>query len=285
MNLNNAIQSGTGVSHKRKLSKSSLPEPLLDNTYVYQTTIAVIQWPNIVPSKRPNKIRCGSHSYPKPIYSYPAPTANYSGPLAGMLPIIYEPQDLDAVMTSDNKDDSESLPDGPVPESMSHTPSTPDDGSLFDGSVDEKNLVKELSDDEAPLPGADTPVGMSATLMPHQRLGLEFLLKQEKGHARGSILADDMGLGKTIQATALMLAHPPTCPNCGDGIRKTTLVVGPLALLKQWPREIDEKIKDGHKLKVHVYHGAGKKISVGQLMEYDVVLTNYDTLGVERVSV
>lgn len=171
------------------------------------------------------------------------------------------------MMTPDSTDDSGSLFDGPP---------TPEEGSLFSGSVDEDKLSKALSDDESRLPGADTPFEMSATLMPHQRLGLEFLLKQERSPTRGSILADDMGLGKTIQATALILAHPPTCSHCGDGIRKTTLVVGPLALLKQWPREIDEKIKPGHKVKVHVFHGAGKKISLSRLMDYDVVLTNYD---------
>lgn len=200
------------------------------------------------------------------------------------MPITHGHQNFDATMFSDT-DDNDSLFKDSVSESMPDTTSTPDDGSLFDGSIDEEKLMKEPFEVEASLPGADTPAGMNATLMPHQRLGLEFLLEKERGHLRGSILADDMGLGKTIQATALMLAHPPTCPNCGDGIRKTTLVVGPLALLKQWPREIDEKIKQGHKLKVHVYHGAGKKISVSQLMEYDVVLTNYDTLGVEKVRV
>lgn len=211
-----------------------------------------------------------------PIYSYLASAEKSSSSMVGSLPIYNEPQDLDTLMTSDNTDNSESLFDGP---------STLDNISLFSGSVvDEEKLLQEPSDDEAPLPGADTPAEMGATLMPHQRLGLEFLLRQEKSHIRGSILADDMGLGKTIQATALILAHPPTCSHCGDETHKTTLVVGPLALLKQWPREIDDKIKPGHKLKVHVYHGAGKKISLSRLMEYDVVLTNYETLGSEKVS-
>ena len=234
-----------------------------------------------------------------PIYSPPAANLAYSrGSLHDPLPIINKPQDPDTIMVSDDSDDGDSLFDGSVQGSLSRTPSI-SDGNIDDNALsklveenDGESSLPETADkislskteDEPALPGADTPAGMSATLMPHQRLGLEFLLNQEKGKHRGSILADDMGLGKTIQATALILAHPPSCSHCVDKSRKTTLVVAPLALLKQWPREIDEKTKPGHKLRVHVFHGAGKKISVTQLMKYDVVLTNYDTLSQEMVS-
>lgn len=127
------------------------------------------------------------------------------------------------------------------------------------------------------LPGVDTPAGMNCELMPHQRIGVEWLLEHERGEDRGSILADDMGLGKTVQAISLMLANPPK-----EGSRcKTTLIVAPLALLKQWPREIDDKIKPGHKLKVHVFHGEGRKTSIGRLLSHDVVLTNYETIAAE----
>lgn len=122
--------------------------------------------------------------------------------------------------------------------------------------------------------GADTPPAMSCELMPHQRIGLQWLLDHELGPDKGGILADDMGLGKTIQALALILANPPKDPR-----RKTTLIVAPLALLKQWPREIDQKIKPGHKLRVHIYHGEGRKTrDLDKLLSYDVILTNYETL-------
>lgn len=62
---------------------------------------------------------------------------------------------------------------------------------------------------------------------------------------------------------------------------KTTLIVAPLALLKQWPHEIETKVKPGHKLSVHVLHGTGKNISTAQLLSYDVVLTNYETLAAD----
>lgn len=114
---------------------------------------------------------------------------------------------------------------------------------------------------------------MNCELMPHQRIGLQWLLDHELGPDKGGVLADDMGLGKTIQALALILANPPKDPK-----QKTTLIVAPLALLKQWPREIDEKIKPGHKLSVHILHGEGKKITLAKLKTYDIVLTNYETL-------
>lgn len=129
---------------------------------------------------------------------------------------------------------------------------------------------------EQPPRGVNTPSAMSCVLMPHQRIGLEWLLKHENGIDKGGVLADDMGLGKTIQALALIFANPPKIP-----ARKTTLIVAPLALLQQWPREIDEKTKPGHKLRVHIFHGKGRQISVRQLLSYDVVLTNYDSLSAE----
>lgn len=113
--------------------------------------------------------------------------------------------------------------------------------------------------------------------MPHQRIGLQWLLDHELGPDKGGILADDMGVGKTIQALALILANPPKDPK-----QKTTLIVAPLALLKHWPREVDEKVKSGHKLRVHVFHGQGKNIAVDRIKQYDIVLTNYETLQREQ---
>ena len=60
-------------------------------------------------------------------------------------------------------------------------------------------------------------------LHPHQVDGVKWLIEQEK-NGTGGILADDMGLGKTIQMISLLLALP----------KKTTLVVVPANLIKQW---------------------------------------------------
>jgi hypothetical protein len=57
-------------------------------------------------------------------------------------------------------------------------------------------------------------------------------------------------------------------------------VIQPLALLKQWEREIEEKTVP-RQFKVFIYHGQNKKEikKVKHLLEYDVVLTTYQTVS------
>ena len=103
-----------------------------------------------------------------------------------------------------------------------------------------KSLLENIRPDED-LPEKDrqgTPEAMKYGLMNHQMLGLAWMIKMEEGSNKGGILADDMGLGKTIQALALMVSRRSTNP-----ARKTTLIVAPVALLKQWEKEIRTKLK------------------------------------------
>lgn len=86
-----------------------------------------------------------------------------------------------------------------------------------------------------------------------------------------------MGLGKTVQAISLIVARPSP-----DRICKTTLVVAPVALMRQWEKEIARHVKASHKLKVYIYHGAGKKADFDKLRQYDVVLTTFGTLSSEK---
>lgn len=86
-----------------------------------------------------------------------------------------------------------------------------------------------------------------------------------------------MGLGKTIEALALILANraPPSDP-------KTTLIIAPLALLKQWDREIADKVKPAYRLTTFIYHGQDKKTrKASRLFEHDVVITTYGTVSSE----
>ncbi|KAI1101828.1 SNF2 family N-terminal domain-containing protein [Jackrogersella minutella] len=132
--------------------------------------------------------------------------------------------------------------------------------------------------DIAPEQRKGTPNAMSCTLMDHQKVCLTWLTEQEKDpNKRGGLLADTMGLGKTVQALALILARPSE-----DPYKKTTLIVAPLSLLKQWEREIATKVKARYRLKTLLYHGQAKRgMTVAKLLSHDVVLTTYGTISSE----
>ncbi|KAK2030255.1 SNF2 family domain-containing protein [Colletotrichum zoysiae] len=120
-----------------------------------------------------------------------------------------------------------------------------------------------------------TPDAMKYPLYAHQRVALTWMKRQEQGTNKGGILADDMGLGKTISVLSLIVSNKSTTPG-----RKTTLIVAPLSLIRQWEDEIKKKVKPEHSLSVFVYHNA--KIKAQELMKYDVVLTTYGTLVSDR---
>jgi SNF2 family DNA or RNA helicase len=113
----------------------------------------------------------------------------------------------------------------------------------------------------------------------------------EDGTNKGGILADDMGLGKTISTLALILSRPSTentrkvisyLPlSTVSNIKQTTLIVGPVALVRQWDREIRNKIQVSHRLSTHMVHGQSKKLSWSDLRNFEIVLTTYGTLAAE----
>ena len=141
-----------------------------------------------------------------------------------------------------------------------------------------KNLLENIKPDVDldPENREGTPDGMKYPLYEHQKIALTWLKAMETGNNKGGILADDMGLGKTISSLALILSRPSM-----DRRRKTTLIIGPVALIRQWEREIKTKINGTHKLSVHLAHGAKKKLTWDQLSNFDIVMTTYGTLGAE----
>lgn len=120
-------------------------------------------------------------------------------------------------------------------------------------------------------------------------------------------MADDERATQTVQMLALILANSPTTPDRTiDTIRsvpgevsekkkkpgdtenglatlalksKTTLILAPLAVIRQWEREAKEKTRPG--LRVLVHHGAARAKTAGVFARYDVVVTTYTTAASE----
>lgn len=81
------------------------------------------------------------------------------------------------------------------------------------------------------IPTIPVPEGLTATLRPYQRQGLDFLA-HNSALGIGAVLADDMGLGKTVQALAWLLHQRAVEPDGGPA-----LVVCPASVVHNWARE------------------------------------------------
>jgi SNF2 family DNA or RNA helicase len=112
---------------------------------------------------------------------------------------------------------------------------------------------------------------------------------------RGGILADDMGLGKTIQSITLILRNPRPSKEeakqervnknrIPENCSMTTLIVAPLALIKQWESETKSKVSVSHSLRVLIHHSTSRTKRALELKKYDVVITTYQTLTSEHAS-
>ncbi|OHE93465.1 SNF2 family domain-containing protein, partial [Colletotrichum orchidophilum] len=160
--------------------------------------------------------------------------------------------------------------------------------ALLEGGMESEEEGADDEKEEAVNDG--TVEGLKVKLLPHQVEGVEWMRGRELGPVKkgkvpkGGILADDMGLGKTLQTISLMLSNQkpengePGWKKHFDGIEKTTLVVAPLALIRQWESEIKEKVTKSHGLKVCVHHGPQRTKRFKDLALYDVVVTTYQVL-------
>ena len=201
----------------------------------------------------------------------------------------------------------------PVEESNDHEDNDNDSKrrTVADDDDDDYEENARDEDDEDEDEDDGTLEGLKVKLLPHQRDGVNWMCDKETGRGRskgtvpkGGILADDMGLGKTVQAIALLLSNrrpkngvvqkPADSDDDDDddddedrekrtsklppGVSKSTLVIAPLALIKQWEGEIVAKVEDTHKLRVCVYHGNTRAKATDSLDDYDVVITTYGTL-------
>ncbi|GBE87557.1 hypothetical protein SCP_1102340 [Sparassis crispa] len=125
------------------------------------------------------------------------------------------------------------------------------------------------------LPALYRPLpGMEIALMPHQVIGVAWMLDKENSPYKGGCMSDEMGLGKTVQMISVIVSNQSEDPMC-----KTNLIVAPLALLDQWQLEIE--MKTNCDLKCLIYHGSNKPKKRKDLLKYDVVLTTFHTLALE----
>jgi SNF2 family DNA or RNA helicase len=108
---------------------------------------------------------------------------------------------------------------------------------------------------------------------------------------RGGILADEMGLGKTVEIISLICCNrmAPEQQSFapvyrGDGkdkkyISKATLIVTPLTIVDQWKAEIERHTNPP--LKVYIYQGNRRNRDINHLLQYDIIITTYNTLSFE----
>ncbi|KAK0218319.1 SNF2 family N-terminal domain-containing protein [Armillaria nabsnona] len=116
----------------------------------------------------------------------------------------------------------------------------------------------------------------SIDLRPHQEISRVWM-KQSETEYGGGILADDMGFGKTLQVLVMIIDNVMDPEAAYKG---PTLVVCPASVMLVWELECF-RISGDKKLNYYLYHGSKREQDPDKLKAYDVVITSYDTLGLE----
>ncbi|KAK2591665.1 hypothetical protein QQS21_010650 [Conoideocrella luteorostrata] len=204
-------------------------------------------------------------------------------------------EDLKALLEGGMEDEEEGEEDQPETQQLESQDSTTK-RSLDSRQKEETAFPAPKAKKESPIGQDGSVKGLKVKLLPHQVEGVDWMRGRELGPVKkgkvpkGGLLADDMGLGKTLQSISLILTNrKPGKDSVGwkkqfEGMEKTTLVVAPLALIRQWEHEIQDKVEKSHGLKILVHHGPQRTKDFKEMAKYDVVVTTFQILVSEHGS-
>ncbi|KAG0158073.1 hypothetical protein PDIDSM_5586 [Penicillium digitatum] len=163
---------------------------------------------------------------------------------------------------------------------MTHLPRSTTKAGKKDDEVEEVAEEREGEEEEEESDDEDAGVveGLKVTLLPHQIEGVNWMCDKETGRKQAKEFSQKAEfLRMTWRQHRIRGKTTKLPPNCIP----TTLVIAPLALIKQWEAEIKDKVEPSHKLSVCLYHGTTRAKSSTMLDKYDVVITTYGTLTSE----
>jgi non-specific serine/threonine protein kinase len=148
------------------------------------------------------------------------------------------------------------------------------DDVSFDLDDDSQELLAKIRDFDQ-LKDIQVPHQFVGTLREYQQKGVSWMSFLKEFHF-GGILADEMGLGKTVQTLAL-LQHVKN--NHTLSSNAPTLIVCPTSVVVNW---LYEAQKFTPELKTLVLHGPDRKQYFYDLDSYDLVITTYPLVRIDR---
>ncbi len=152
-----------------------------------------------------------------------------------------------------------------------------------------RTLARIRTMEEGTAGGTCEPPGLTATLRPYQRIGVEWLeFMVQLG--LGACLADDMGLGKTVQVLGLLMKLRALAGVSGDGqtggekagrglaAGQPSLLVVPASLLGNWKAEIAKFSPDLAYMVAHPSESEEATWTADALAGRELVITTYGML-------